>query len=53
MKEPPRRYHELETEAEFVAPVSSLQHSEDLENQSSDDESFCVRDDCEGIYIMV
>ncbi|XP_013729011.2 uncharacterized protein LOC106432716 [Brassica napus] len=52
MKAPPRGYHELETEAEFVAPVSSLQHSEDLENQSSDDESFCVRDDCEGIYIM-
>lgn len=52
MKAPPRGYHELETEAEFVAPTSSIQHCENSENEASDDESFCVRDDCEGMYIM-
>lgn len=52
MKAPPRGYHELETEEEFVAPPSSIQQSEDIEDHVSDDESFCVRDDCKGIYVM-
>ncbi|CAE5980487.1 unnamed protein product [Arabidopsis arenosa] len=45
MRAPPRRYHELETKEEFVAPLS-VPEIEDLGNQSSDDESFSVRDDC-------
>ena len=52
MKAPPRGYHDLKTEAKFIAPLSSIQHCEDLEDETSDDESFCVRDDCEGTYIM-
>lgn len=52
MRAPPRGYHELETEAEFVAAPSHIQEVEDSENQASDDESFCARDDCEGLLVM-
>lgn len=52
MRAPPRGYHELETEEEFISAQSSVQPTDDLENQSSDDESCCVREDCEGILIM-
>lgn len=51
MRAPPRGYHELETEEEFVAAPVSDQQDEDLGNQSSDDESYCVRDDCEGVLV--
>ena len=51
MRAPPRGYHELETEEEFVAPLS-IPEIEDLGNQSSDDESFYVRDDCYGVLVM-
>ncbi|CAE6199549.1 unnamed protein product [Arabidopsis arenosa] len=49
MRAPPRGYHELETEEEFVAAPISIEDNEDLGNESSDDESFCVRNDCEGV----
>ena len=52
MRAPPRGYHELETEAEFIAAPSNIQEIDDPENQSSDDESFYVRDDCEGVLVM-
>ncbi|CAA7027683.1 unnamed protein product [Microthlaspi erraticum] len=51
MKAPPRGYHELETEEEFTGALGSDFELEDLENQSSEDESFCVRDDCEGVLV--
>lgn len=52
MKAPPRGYHELETEEETLAPPSSSQQFEDLLDQSSDDdESYCVREDCEGVLV--
>jgi len=51
MRAPPRGYHELETKEEFVAPYS-VPEVEDLGNQSSDDESFYVRNDCEGVIVM-
>lgn len=47
MRAPPRGYHELETEEE-ICPV---QHDEDIGDHASDDESFCVRNDCEGIIL--
>jgi len=51
MKAPPRGYHELETEEESVSQL--LVHPiEDMGNQSSDDESFCARDDCEGLLVL-
>jgi len=52
MKAPPRGYHELETDEEFVAAAISIQENDDLGNESSDDESFCVRNDCEGVLVM-
>lgn len=51
MRAPPRRYHELEIEEECVAAPISIQDNEDLGNEYSDDESFCVRDDCEGVLV--
>jgi len=48
MRAPPRGYHELETEEEFVGVPLSDQLVDDLGNQSSDDESFFVRDDWKG-----
>ncbi|CAE6012524.1 unnamed protein product [Arabidopsis arenosa] len=42
MRAPPRGYHELETVEEFVSAPLSVQPIEDLGDQSSDDESFCV-----------
>ncbi|CAE5962935.1 unnamed protein product [Arabidopsis arenosa] len=42
MRAPPRGYHELETVEEFVSTPLSVQPIEDLGDQSSDDESFCV-----------
>ena len=51
MRAPPRGYHELETEAEYVTAPSNIQEIDDVENHSSDDESFCVRDDCEGLLV--
>ncbi|CAE5959401.1 unnamed protein product [Arabidopsis arenosa] len=51
MRAPPRGYHELETEEEFVGAPLSPQPVDDLEIQSSDDESFYVREDCEGITV--
>jgi len=51
MKAPPRGYHELETEEEFVAASVLIQENDDIENESSDDESFCVRNDCEGVLV--
>ena len=51
MGAPPRGYHELETEAEYVTAPSNIQEIDDVENHSSDDESFCVRDDCEGLLV--
>nr|AAD03363.1 En/Spm-like transposon protein [Arabidopsis thaliana] len=47
MKATPRGYHELETEEEFVEALVSIQENDDLGNESSDDDSFCVRNDCE------
>ncbi|CAA7045956.1 unnamed protein product [Microthlaspi erraticum] len=52
MKAPPRGYHELETEESILAPPSASQQCEEFENQISDDESSCVRVDCEGVYVM-
>ena len=52
MRAPPRGYHELETEAEYVAAPSNIQEIEEAENHSSDDESFCARDGCEGLLVM-
>lgn len=51
MRAPPRGYHELETVEEFVSGPLSVQPIEDLGDQSSDDESFCVRSDCEGVIV--
>jgi len=51
MRTPPRGYHELETEEKFVAESVLIQDSNDLEEQSSDDEDFCNRNDCEGIIV--
>ncbi|CAA7022586.1 unnamed protein product [Microthlaspi erraticum] len=46
MRAPPRGYHELETEEEFVSATLRIPTEEEGDN-SSDDEAFCVRDDCE------
>lgn len=51
MRAPPRGYHELETEEDFVSATQSIQQLEDLGNQSDDDESFYARDDCEGVLV--
>ncbi|XP_048605700.1 uncharacterized protein LOC106383263 [Brassica napus] len=51
MRAPPRGYHELETEERFDYEPS-VQPIEDIGYQS-DDESFCVRDDCEGVLVDV
>ncbi|CAE6128541.1 unnamed protein product [Arabidopsis arenosa] len=48
MKAPPRGYHELETEEEFAAATIVTQDNVELGNES-DDESFYVRNDCEGM----
>ena len=52
MRAPPRGYHELETEEEFAAPPVFVEENEDLGNDCSDDESFCCRDDCEGVLVV-
>ena len=52
MRAPPRGYHELETEEKFVAESVSIQEFDDLEDHSSDDENFCVRNDCEGVLVI-
>jgi len=52
MKATPRGYHELETEEEFVAASVSIQENDDLGNESSNDDSFCVRNDCESVLVM-
>ena len=52
MRAPPRGYHKLETEEKFVAGSISIQEIDDLGDQSSDDENFCVRNDCEGVLVM-
>ena len=51
MRAPPRGYHELETEEEICSATLAVQPEEDMADQSSDDESFCVRNDCEGQLI--
>lgn len=51
MRAPPRGYHDLETEERFDYEPS-VQPIEDIGYQS-DDESFCVRDDCEGVLVDV
>ncbi|XP_009139567.2 uncharacterized protein LOC103863570 [Brassica rapa] len=51
MRAPPRGYHELETEEEICSATLAVQPEEDMGDQSSDDESFCVRNDCEGQLI--
>ena len=51
MRAPPRGYHELETFEELVSPPLSVQPIEDLGDESSDDENFYFRDDCEGVLI--
>lgn len=51
MSAPPRGYHELEIEEEFVGAPLSILLVEYLGNQSSDDESLCIRDDCEGFLV--
>lgn len=51
MRAPPRGYHKLDTDEEFVGAPLSVQQVDDLGNQSSDDESFYVRDDCEGMIV--
>jgi len=48
---PPRGYYELETVEEFVSAPISVQPLKDLGDQSSDDESFYVRADCEGVLV--
>lgn len=42
MRVPPRGYHELELEKEFVAATLTIPKIEDYVNQSSDDESFVL-----------
>ena len=51
MRAPPRGFHELETEEEFCSGAVTVQTEEDMGDQASDDESFCVRNDCEGVLI--
>ena len=51
MRAPPRGYHELETEEEVSSAPVTVEHEEDTGDQASDDESFCVRNDCEGVFI--
>ncbi|XP_010431497.1 PREDICTED: uncharacterized protein LOC104715823 [Camelina sativa] len=51
MRAPPRGYHELETEEEFVV-APSVPQNEDFGNESSDDESFFDREDCEGVLVV-
>lgn len=50
MRAPPRGYHELETEEEFSS-APSVEAVDVLGNDSSDDEGFCVREDCEGVLL--
>ncbi|CAA7045655.1 unnamed protein product [Microthlaspi erraticum] len=52
MRAPPRGYHELETEEELVSSTLSVQQIEEEGDPSSDDETFCVRDDCEGVLVV-
>ncbi|XP_010489845.1 PREDICTED: uncharacterized protein LOC104767530 [Camelina sativa] len=51
MRASPRGYHELETEEEFVV-APSIPQNEDFGNESSDDESFFDREDCEGVLVV-
>lgn len=51
MRAPPRGYHELEIEEEYIVPTLSILESEEMGDQSSDDESFYVREDCEGVLV--
>jgi len=51
MRALPRGYHELETEEKFVVESVSIRDFGDLEDQSSDDENLCVREDCEGVIV--
>ena len=51
MRAPPRGYHELETEEDICYAPLTVEPEEDLGDQSSDDEIFCVRNDCEGVLV--
>jgi len=51
MRAPPRGYHELDTEEEYVATPLFEQQVEDMGNQLSDDESYYVRDDYDGVLV--
>ena len=51
MRAPPRGYHELDTEEEICPATLTVHHDEDIGDHASDDESFCVRNDCEGIIL--
>lgn len=52
MRAPPRGYHELETEEEFAAAPITIEENDDLGNESSDDDSLCVRADCDGVLVV-
>ena len=52
MRAPPRGYHELETEEEFVPAPIAIEANDELGNYSSDDDNFCVRNDCEGVLVV-
>ncbi|XP_010490322.1 PREDICTED: uncharacterized protein LOC104768087 [Camelina sativa] len=52
MRAPPRGYHELETEEDLgVAPLL-VQEVDDLDDETCDDDSVYVRDDCEGLLVV-
>lgn len=51
MRAPPRGYHELDTEEEYVATPLFEEQVEDMGNQLSDDESYYVRDDYDGVLV--
>ncbi|XP_010451613.1 PREDICTED: uncharacterized protein LOC104733759 [Camelina sativa] len=51
MRAPPRGYNMMDTVDELVPAQSSVQPIEDLGDHETDDDSFCVRDDCEGVLV--
>ncbi|XP_019086325.1 PREDICTED: uncharacterized protein LOC109126887 [Camelina sativa] len=48
---PPRGYNMMDTVEELVPAQTSVQPIEDLGDHETDDDSFCVRDDCEGVLV--
>ncbi|CAA7033482.1 unnamed protein product [Microthlaspi erraticum] len=52
MREPPRGYHELETEENLSGAPLPIQELDDLDDEACDNDSVYVRDDCEGLLVV-